>query len=114
VLQSDDEDANEKAPPEPDEVSEVLVKTEQYLANKVLVESDHEYLRLSCRNYNNNKKCAIWSAKVIATKTAIIWASIALLRVRTVKYLTRVHTSFEEITLCTSSPSFRSSGTLAL
>jgi hypothetical protein len=49
VLQSDDEDANEKAPPEPDEVSEVLVKTEQYLANKVLVESDHEYLRLSCR-----------------------------------------------------------------
>lgn len=61
VLQSDDEDANEKAPPNPDEVLEVLVKTEQYLANKVLVESDHEYLRLSCRNYN--KKCAIWSAQ---------------------------------------------------
>jgi hypothetical protein len=66
-----------------------MVKTEQYLANKVLMESDHEYLRLSSRNYN--KKCVIWSAQVIATKSVIMWASIALLRVRTVKYLTRVH-----------------------
>jgi len=61
VLESEDDDANEKEAPDPMDVLEVIMKTEQYLANKVFVATDHEHVRLSCRNYNT--KCAIWAAQ---------------------------------------------------
>lgn len=61
VLESYAGDANEKAAPDPNDVLEIIVKTEQYLVNKVFVAPDHEHVRLSCRNYD--EKCAIWAAQ---------------------------------------------------
>ena len=61
LLESDDDDANEREVPDPAEVLEVIMMTEQYLVNKVFVATDHEHVRLSCRNYS--EKCAIWAAQ---------------------------------------------------
>ena len=61
VLESDDDDANEREVPGPVDVLEVIMRTEQYLVNKVFVATDHEHVRLSCRNYD--EKCAIWAAQ---------------------------------------------------
>ncbi|KAL7492611.1 hypothetical protein ACHAWT_002390 [Skeletonema menzelii] len=61
VLESDDDDANEREVPDPTEVLEIIIKTEQYLVNKVFVATDYEHVRLSCRNFD--EKCAIWAAQ---------------------------------------------------
>ena len=61
ALESDDDDANERDVPDPTKVLEVMMKTEQYLVNKVFVATDYEHVRLSCRNYD--EKCAIWAAQ---------------------------------------------------
>lgn len=66
ALESDDDDANEKEVPDPMDVLEAIMKTEQYLVNKVFVATDHERVRLSCRNYN--EKCAIWAAQGYCTE----------------------------------------------
>jgi prolyl 4-hydroxylase len=61
LFESDDDDAHEKETPSHMDVLEIIVKTEQYLANKVFVAPDHEHVRLACRNYD--EKCAIWAAQ---------------------------------------------------
>lgn len=61
VLESDDDDANEREAPDQEDVLEIIMMTEQYLVNKVFVATDHEHVRLSCRNYD--EKCAIWAAQ---------------------------------------------------
>jgi len=60
--ESDDEkleEGEEEATPE--QVTEVMAKTEEYFVNEVFAISDYNHVRLSCRNYD--EKCSIWAAQ---------------------------------------------------
>jgi prolyl 4-hydroxylase len=59
AYQEDEREADDL--PSEEEINAVLVESERYFANEVLVFDEYKHVRLSCRNYY--RECALWAAE---------------------------------------------------